>query len=205
MRKQKFYVVWVGHTPGIYHTWEECKEQITGAKGARYKSYSSMEIAQAAFDAGVPDFNEVNHHLSNLSEDNKPEMFSICVDAAVNSQTQMMEYQGVWTEGRDKIFHFGPIKVFSINVGEFLAIVHALAWQSSNEMNIPIYSDSKNAISWVEKGEVRTKIDPKETDPRVFNIIMRAEKWLEDHPVHAEVRKWETKKWGENPADFNRK
>lgn len=205
MAKGKFYVVWVGLQPGIYRTWDECKSQIDGFNRARYKSYSSIDIAKAAFAAGPPEYNEVNHHLHHLDCEKKPDMFSICVDAAVNAQTHMMEYQGVWTEGRDRIFHFGPVKVFSINVGEFLAIVHALAWQKNNKMNLPVYSDSRNAIGWVERGKVNTKVDIAETDKKIPEMLRRAESWLEKNPVHAEVRKWETKIWGENPADFNRK
>lgn len=205
MAKSKFYVVWTGIHPGIYKSWEECKLQVEGYVGARYKSYASLDIAEAAYAAGPPAFNEVNHHLEHLDCEHKPEMFSICVDAAVNARTHFMEYQGVWTEGRDRIFHFGPIKVFSINVGEFLAIVHALAWQKNNNINLPVYSDSRNAIGWAERGRVNTKIDPADSDERIPGMIKRAEIWLEKNPVHAEVRKWETKTWGENPADFNRK
>jgi ribonuclease HI len=32
--EMKFYAVRAGQTPGIYHSWADCKEQITGFKGA---------------------------------------------------------------------------------------------------------------------------------------------------------------------------
>ncbi|MDO4951747.1 MAG: RNase H1/viroplasmin domain-containing protein, partial [Bacteroidales bacterium] len=53
-QKPKYYVVWQGRKPGIYLTWDECKEQVHGAEGARYKSFPTMEEAQRAFEDGAP-------------------------------------------------------------------------------------------------------------------------------------------------------
>jgi ribonuclease HI len=36
-KKQKYYVVWKGKHPGIFESWEDCKAQITGIKGAYTK------------------------------------------------------------------------------------------------------------------------------------------------------------------------
>ncbi|MGE5774650.1 MAG: viroplasmin family protein, partial [Chloroflexota bacterium] len=30
MQKQKYYVVWKGHRPGIYTSWAECEKQVKG-------------------------------------------------------------------------------------------------------------------------------------------------------------------------------
>ena len=46
MSKKKFYVVWNGLNPGIYHSWDDCQAQIKGVKGAVYKSFSSKEEAE---------------------------------------------------------------------------------------------------------------------------------------------------------------
>ena len=43
----KFYAVKEGKKPGIYHTWDECKEQVNGYSGAVYKSFSNEEEAKA--------------------------------------------------------------------------------------------------------------------------------------------------------------
>ena len=50
--KQKFYVVWNGVIPGIYDTWNECRLQVQGYTGARYKSFPTKEMAQEAYSAG---------------------------------------------------------------------------------------------------------------------------------------------------------
>ena len=54
-RKQKYYVVWEGLQPGIYLSWDECRAQIEHFKGARYKSFSSLKEATAAFRRGSAD------------------------------------------------------------------------------------------------------------------------------------------------------
>lgn len=51
MAKPKFYAVRVGVVPGIYRTWEECEPQIFGVKGAKYKSFPTMEQAEEFLNA----------------------------------------------------------------------------------------------------------------------------------------------------------
>lgn len=47
MSKKKYYAVKVGKTPGIYFTWADCSAQVTGYKGAKYKSFPTIEEAMA--------------------------------------------------------------------------------------------------------------------------------------------------------------
>jgi ribonuclease HI len=46
---KKFYVVWVGTTPGIYDTWDACKSQVDGFPGSKFKSFPSRIEAEQAF------------------------------------------------------------------------------------------------------------------------------------------------------------
>lgn len=48
---KKYYVVWQGREPGIYDDWPSCKSQVDKFAGARYKSFSSLAEAEAAFGA----------------------------------------------------------------------------------------------------------------------------------------------------------
>lgn len=52
MAKNKYYAVKVGKTPGIYHTWNECREQVSGYSGAIYKSFSTLVEAEAFIGIG---------------------------------------------------------------------------------------------------------------------------------------------------------
>ncbi len=46
---KKYYVVWKGRKPGIFTTWNECKAQVDGFAGARYKSFPTLGEAESAF------------------------------------------------------------------------------------------------------------------------------------------------------------
>ena len=46
---KKYYVVWKGRTTGIFTTWNECKSQVDGFAGARYKSFPTLGEAESAF------------------------------------------------------------------------------------------------------------------------------------------------------------
>ena len=43
----KYYAVKIGKTPGIYYTWEDCRKMVEGYPGAKYKSFSTLEEANA--------------------------------------------------------------------------------------------------------------------------------------------------------------
>ncbi len=102
------------------------------------------------------------------------------------------------------IFHFGPMKGTN-NIGEFLAIVHGLALLKKKGFDMPIYSDSANAISWVRQKKCKTKLPRTPETEELFLLIERAEKWLQGNTYTTPILKWETKEWGEIPADFGRK
>uniref|UniRef100_A0AB33JCW6 Ribonuclease H n=1 Tax=Prevotella sp. GTC17260 TaxID=3236796 RepID=A0AB33JCW6_9BACT len=130
---------------------------------------------------------------------------AIAVDAACSGNPGPMEYQGIDLQTGAQIFHFGPVHGTN-NIGEFLAIVHALALLDKKGITgYTIYSDSYNAILWVKKKQCKTKLERNAQTEPLFQIIARAEQWLRTHRVTASVVKWETKQWGEIPADFGRK
>lgn len=127
------------------------------------------------------------------------------VDAACSGNPGPMEYQAIDLQTGERVFHFGPMQGTN-NIGEFLAIVHALALLEKQGMHDKvIYSDSYNAILWVNKKQCKTKLARNAQTEPVFQIIARAEAWLRTHPLRTPIIKWETKKWGEVPADFGRK
>ncbi len=127
------------------------------------------------------------------------------VDAACSGNPGPMEYQAIDLQTGARVFHFGPVHGTN-NIGEFLAIVHALAL--SQQQGLPhktIYSDSYNAILWVTKRKCKTKLERNNKTEQLFQIIERAERWLMTHTWQNPIVKWETQKWGEVPADFGRK
>lgn len=127
------------------------------------------------------------------------------VDAACSGNPGPMEYQCIDLQTGAQIFHFGPVQGTN-NIGEFLAIVHALALMEKQGIKDKvIYSDSYNAILWVKKKKCKTTLTRNSATEQLYQIIARAEQWLMTHNVTTPIIKWETKQWGEIPADFGRK
>ena len=209
MAKQKFYVVWEGVTPGVYTSWTDCQLQIKGYEGAKYKSFDTREEAERAL--ATSPYGYIGKNAKKKSEKVSSETLPACVidnslavDAACSGNPGPMEYRGVHIASRQEVFHFGPTKGTN-NIGEFLAIVHGLALLKQKGFDMPIYSDSVNAISWVRQKKCKTKLPRTAETEELFKLIERAEKWLRENTYTTRILKWETKEWGEIPADFGRK
>ncbi|MCD8319072.1 MAG: ribonuclease H family protein [Paraprevotella sp.] len=222
MGKRKFYVVWNGVSPGVYSSWADCQLQINGVKGAVYKSFDSREEAEKAYASSPyaylqkkakPTSVPRTGQLADVPHDRKDTVLplpaevqaeALAVDAACSGNPGPMEYRGVYLRTGETIFHFGPVYGTN-NIGEFLAIVHALALLKQKNIQMPIYSDSRNAISWVKQKRCKTKLERNPRTEDLFRMIERAETWLRTHPYDTPIHKWETERWGEVPADFGRK
>jgi len=209
MAKKKFYVVWEGKKRGVYNTWKECQQQIVGFKGAKYKSFKTKENAEKAFKSNYEDYIGKNSFESELTKEQlqiigKPVLNSIAVDGACNNKG-VSEYKGVYTDTETQLFIQGPFKGGSNNIMEFLALVHALAFCKKHKLDLPIYSDSRIAINWVKKKYINTSIKKNKDNKKLFELIDRALNWLKIHTYKNKILKWETKAWGEIPADFGRK
>lgn len=208
--KNSFYVVWIGHKPGIYKSWNDCQLQINGYQNAKYKGFKTLEAAKTAYEEGYKNYwgkspTENIVAPEQLSVIGKPIMESVSVDAAWNTATLKMEYQGVKTDTREVLFKEGPFENGTNNVGEFLAIVHALAFLKKINSHLPVYSDSRNAINWVKNKKHRSNLAPTPKNQKLFELLSRAENWLMNNSYDNKILKWETAVWGENPADFGRK
>ena len=129
---------------------------------------------------------------------------AVAVDAACSGNPGPMEYRGIYLKTGQEIFHFGPVHGTN-NIGEFLAIVHALALMDQKKVNLTIYSDSKTALCWVRQKKVKTTLQRTAQTEKLFQLLERAERWLNTHTWQCPILKWETEKWGEVPADFGRK
>jgi len=208
-KKQKYYVVWKGVSPGIYTSWTDCQLQTKGYEGAQYKSFETQEEAEQAF-ASSP-YTYIGNQKPAASHQHPqalPENFDlncVAVDAACSGNPGPMEYRGVYLQTGQEIFHFGPVYGTN-NIGEFLAIVHALALMKQKGICMTVYSDSRNALSWVKQKKCKTKLERTPKTEELFRLIERAENWLKTHTYSdIPLLKWETDVWGEVPADFGRK
>ena len=209
MAKAKYYVVWQGVVPGVYDNWAACKTQIDKQPGAKYKSFETREEAQEAFANGYESYLKPRHRTPSSTAAQttveRPLGPCLCVDAACSGNPGDMEYRGVYVATGNEIFHVGPMPRGTNNIGEFLALVHGLALLKKNGSSLPIYSDSRNAIAWVKAKKCKTLLERVPENEPIFNLIARAEKWLQENEYSNPIYKWETSEWGEIPADFGRK
>jgi ribonuclease HI len=223
MAKHKYYVVWKGRTPGVYDNWEACKQEIDGFAGALYKGFPDKATAEAAFAKGFEGFGETENgkrktESFKFSVLSFPFSVFIAVDAACSGNPGKMEYQGVFVDMGTQppttvqLFKSPVFENGTNNIGEFLAIVHALAWMKQKRVQYPLYSDSVNAQKWVREKQCKTKLQPNDKNAYLFELIERAEKWLhendawlKENALAVPVLKWKTDQWGEIPADFGRK
>jgi ribonuclease HI len=207
-KKQKYYVVWEGITPGIYSSWDECQQQIKGYATAKYKSFDSLAEAEFAKNRNYYEFVVKSSKTVTNKKESKENILkdSISVDAACSGNPGIMEYQCVDTHTGKRIFHQGPFDQGTNNIGEFLALVHALAMlKKMNNDHTAIYTDSVTAMSWVRNKKVKTNLVISAKNKNLFELIERAETWLKTNNYKNKIVKWNTEAWGEIPADFGRK
>ncbi|WP_034042554.1 viroplasmin family protein [Wocania ichthyoenteri] len=210
-KKKKYYTVWKGHKTGIFESWNDCKAQIKDYQGAVYKSFSTFDAAKKALKSNYKDYiGKTSKFKSELSEAQlkkigQPNYNSISVDAASSGNPGIMEYRGVDTKTKKQLFIQGPFEEGTNNIGEFLALVHGLSFLKKHNSNRIIYTDSKTAMSWVRKKMCNSKLERNEKNKPVYDLVDRAITWLKENDYKTVIVKWETKAWGEIPADFGRK
>ena len=220
MGKRKFYVVWVGRDPGIYEDWDDCLEQVKGFPGATYKAFDSQMAATVAFRGDPADEAAVIRAIadrnagrqadgtSQLSLVDIPEINpdAIAVDGACAGNPGRMEYRGVDVKSGIELFRVGPLDDGTNNVAEYLALVHALAYlYKKGDSATPVYSDSRTARSWLKNKGCRTKLLRTPRNGKIFELLARADVWVQTHRITNPVLRWDTDAWGEIPADFGRK
>ncbi len=207
MPAKKYYVVWSGLRPGVYETWKECEAQIRGVDGAVYKSFPDRESAVKALNSDWREYigKKKEEPAKKVQRDRQSIRESISVDAACSGNPGVLEYRGVETATGRQLFHQGPFPLGTVNIGEFLAIVHALAYLQKYGSNLPVYSDSRTAIKWTRDKAIKTNLPRNSKTEALFDLVDRAINWLKIHDYPNQILKWETDRWGEIPADFGRK
>ena len=212
-KKAAYYVVWSGKTHGIFDTWEDCEAQVKGVQGAKYKGFASRTEAEQAFASSPenyilrkPKSEQDKSQLSTLnSQLSTPILPALAVDAACSGNPGVMEFRGVIVDTGTEVFRRGPFNGGTNNIGEFLAIVLGLAYLKQNNLPWALYTDSRTALSWLKKGHADTKIEWNAQNQDLFFMLRKAEMWLHDNTWTTPIYKWDTKSWGEIPADFGRK
>lgn len=205
--EKKFYVVRKWKKTWIFYSRDECKESVNWFSDAKYKWFSSKQDAELALQEWREKYYEVKNVAKKEKVDNKDIPFfaeSIAVDAACSGNPWEMEYRWIDLQTWEEIFH-EKFKIWTNNIGEFLAIVHWLNYLKDKKDKV-IYSDSRIAISRVNQWKCKTQLKMGNPDfERIFQTVERAEKRLKENGINSKILKWNTEEWWEIPADFGRK
>lgn len=213
----KYYTVFRGHNPGVYDNWDEARYQTEGFPDALCKSYSTSEEASEAYRkfTGTEDrddlirilnmSNESYTTLSSYKDNPEIDQEAWAVDASCLGNPGRMEYRCVDLKTGREVFHIGPFEDATNNIGEYLALVHAMALMTKKGEYHNIYYDSQTAHSWWRKRQIKTTLKPTSRNQKVFELLARASVWVNTHQFPGRVMKWQTQRWGEIPADFGRK
>ncbi|WCF08627.1 ribonuclease H family protein [Paenibacillus thiaminolyticus] len=214
MAQAKYYVVWAGHRPGVYSSWAECKAQTDNYKDAKYKSFPSKAAAEQAYRDGWQKHwgkkkdgsgSPARGGAASSALPAEVDYDSISVDVGTRGNPGPVEYRGVSTRTGEVLFAVGPVPNGTNNLGEFLAIVHSLAYLKRKGSNQTVYSDSRTAMKWVREKKVATTLERNESTKEIWNLVDRALGWLQTNTYDNKVLKWDTKAWGEIKADYGRK
>lgn len=147
----KYYAVKKGRTPGIYHTWDACKAQVSGFSGAVYKSFQTEKEALDYMEKGSGECTD-SKTLEEARKD--PDITVAYVDGSYYDKTKEFSYGMVIVEG-DKEYSYGEkVTDFSLvsmrNVageikGAQAAMEYAFAHHSKK---LIIYHDYEGIAKW---------------------------------------------------------
>ena len=186
----KYYVVWNGRKTGIFKTWDECKKQIHRYPDAKYKSFKNLDDAKLAY-------------ATKKSNTVLPDKY-LTVDVGCRRNGDV-EYQLVLMPTEEVIYKSPVYKSGTNNIGEFLAVVHGIRWISENGHNFPVYTDSRTALAWLRDKKVNTTVKWTDENDELYELLEDAIWYLRNENPKVEVLKWNTRQWGEIPADYGRK
>lgn len=213
-----YYGVWVGHKPGVYTDWDTCNAQVKGYKGAKFRKLKAQnaQLAQKEFEqeqqalnafVSLDENRAVVPETSNSIINNVILPDFLSVDGAYNGV--FCEYQGVWVDNRKLAFASKRFEGGTNNIAEFLGLVHAMEFLMQQNKPIQIYTDSVTAMAWVrDKKANTTAYSTNKATSELNQLIINAQNFLQHNAQQlqgAKILKWETKRWGQIPADYGRK
>lgn len=210
MPKKKAYVVFEGRKPGIYDSWKECEEQVSGFSGSKYKGFFDKKTAIQEYETYQKENLTKNVSSVKFSNVNTTDVIlynTFSVDGACSNNPGDGEFQCVHTKTREVVFRSKIYTYVTNNLMEYLALVKTLKYCIENKIDKKIYSDSISAIAWIKNKKVETTLEKNYLNNDCFKEVSYYEEWVKSVNVDltAMILKWDTEKWGEIPADFGRK
>jgi ribonuclease HI len=128
----------------------------------------------------------------------------IFVDASCIGNPGTIEYRGL--DGSGNVLFKEKYPLGTNNIAEFLALVDGYKWINENSDGCGIvWTDSTTAISWFYRKRIKTTLPMNHYTEPLFNKISSAVDYLRRTKSECKIMKWDTKDFGEIPADYGRK
>lgn len=162
----KFYAIKNGRKIGIYSSWDECKKQVDGFKGAIYKGFTSYDDAKK-FVGYISDDKSSAEYNENYF-DKKDDVVKAYVDGSYSDIYNIYSY-GVVIIYNKSIIRFSGKDSRKENItmrnvaGELLGAIEAIKWAINNDIKkICIYHDYEGIEKWANGQWKATKEGTKE-------------------------------------------
>ena len=142
--KKKYYAVKSGRVPGIYETWDECKRQVMGFSSAVYKSFPTLEEAEAYISAGTA-------KKSDIPDDQRVQIY---VDGSFDSATGAFSYgMVVLRDGKEltasKAFSIPSMAAMHNVAGEIMGSMAAMQYCLEEGISdVVIFYDYEGIAKW---------------------------------------------------------
>lgn len=156
---KKYYAVRQGRSQGIFFTWDQCKAQVHGVAGAVYKSFPTLEEAEAFLQRGAEGVPQAAPQKGGGKEQELPSDAQgavAYVDGSYHSQTQefssgvVLFYQGEKISLSEK-FSDPALAVMHNVAGEIMGAVLAIRYCQEREIpGLTIYHDYEGVGRWAQ-------------------------------------------------------
>lgn len=210
--KNKFYIV--EHIPGdyrVFDNWPECQAFVRGKPypfaGGVTKTQAMNKLAAAKRKRSTSQANGTRAKSGSSRSKTKPDRSKsashrpsggICSDAGTHGNPGPCEYQVTDLSGQRLLHrHLG---VHSNNYAE-LAGIGAMIKYAIQHGETVLWTDSTIAMGWIKS----LRVGPTVHEPdKILDMARIINKLLRENP-QIKLKKWDTRSWGQIPADFGRK
>jgi ribonuclease HI len=194
-KKKYYYAIAKGRKIGIFDNWDEVFKHTN-----RYPDNSKEK-----FDSYVAAQNWLKkQHDSGITTDLSIPKNGYAVDGACNQNLEEFDFQVYDLENNVMIFTSRKYPDGTNNIAEFFGLMYVIKRLQNKELtNSPVvFTDSNTAITWFNNKKCKSN----SINTKIQDKVSELEKWLKANDISwITVSKWQTKIWGENPADFGRK
>lgn len=169
----KYYAVRKGKTPGIYETWEKCKEQTEGFSSADFKSFKTLAEAEEYMGIGGKNGEETQLNISDK------DTIIAYVDGSYNIATKEYGYGAViLTKDKEiELYEKGiDIELATMRnvAGEIKGAEAAMRYAvENNYKKVIIYYDYEGIEKWCT-GQWKTNKDGTKEYKRIYDQLSKA-------------------------------